>query len=107
MSRSAKEDRSLPLRDALQRSEPLGRLMQRLRASQACLDAVRSALPEGLRDQVRPGPLDEEGWSLLVPHGAAAAKVRQCLPTLLAALQAGGHGVSSIRVRIQPSAGDA
>ncbi len=88
--------------DALARSEPLGRLLQRLRESQARFDAVRGVLPAGLRDCVRPGPLDDEGWALLADHGAAAAKLRQLLPRLELALRAKGWQGTAIRVRVQP-----
>ena len=40
------------------------------------------------RAELRPGPLDEAGWTLLVPGGAAAAKLRQLRPALEAALNA-------------------
>ncbi len=93
---------SLPMSDALDRSEPLARLLQRLRESQARFDAVRGVLPAGLRDSVRPGPVDEEGWALLADHGAAAAKLRQLLPRIEMALRAKGWQGIAIRVRVQP-----
>jgi hypothetical protein len=49
---------------------------------------------------VRPGPLDDDGWALLVPHGAAAAKLRQQLPALVEALEAAGWPQRTLRVRI-------
>ena len=93
---------TLPLGAALGQSEPLARLMQRLRASHQCLEAVRAMLPPGLVEQVRPGPLDDNGWSMLVSNGAAAAKLRQMLPRLEAALLAQRHQATTIRVKIQP-----
>ena len=60
------------------------------RSSRERLAAIREQLPDTLRDQVRAGPLDETGWSLLVPNGAAAAKLRQLLPALQATLDACG-----------------
>ncbi|HYN58757.1 MAG TPA: hypothetical protein VET87_04280 [Rubrivivax sp.] len=86
---------------ALDQSQALARLLQRLQESRARFAAVREQLPDALRDQVRPGPLDDEGWSLLVPHGAAASKLRQLLPTLEATLLAQGLQVTSIRIRVQ------
>jgi hypothetical protein len=93
---------TLPLGTVLGRSEPLGRLMQRLRASNECLEALRPLLPPALLGQTRPGPLDDEGWSLLVANGAAAAKLRQMLPVLERALLAHRGQATPIRIKILP-----
>ena len=86
---------------ALDRSAPLTLLLQRLQQSQQRLAAVGGQLPDGLRSEVRAGPLDETGWTLLVPGGAAASKLRQLLPQLQAALRAQGWPELPIRVRVQ------
>ncbi len=83
---------------ALDQSAPLGQLLQRLRESQARLDALQAVLPEALRSAVRPGPLDDSGWTLLVPGGAAASKLRQLLPTLETALR--DHGFATVPIRV-------
>ena len=93
---------SLPLHDALARSDPLRGLLQRLQASNECFEIVRGLLPPGLREQTRPGPLDAEHWVLLVPSGAAAAKLRQLLPRLQEALGARGRQPAAIKVKVQP-----
>ena len=90
------------LANAIDRSEPLARLLQRLEQSRARYAAVASILPPGLRDAVRAGPIDEEGWSLLAAHGAAAAKLRQLLPRIEMVLRAKGWPDLPIKVRIQP-----
>jgi hypothetical protein len=95
---------TVPLDTALARSEPLGRLMQRLRESTDCLEAVRPLLPPGLADEVRAGPLDEQGWTLLVSGSAAAAKLRQLLPTLEATLLGRRQRAIAVRVKIAPRA---
>ncbi len=95
---------ALPLGTALDRSEPLARLLQRLQESRARYDAVSALLPAGLRGAVRPGPVDEEGWTLLVDHGAAAAKLRQLLPRLEQRLRERGWQGTPIKVRVQPPA---
>ncbi|MFO1215474.1 MAG: hypothetical protein U1E72_12885 [Burkholderiaceae bacterium] len=92
---------TLALATALDQSQPLARLLQRLSESQARFEAVQAQLPAALRAAVRPGPLDEAGWTLLVSSGAAAAKLRQLLPSLETALQAGGFTPLPIRVRVR------
>jgi hypothetical protein len=94
-----------PVRAALAQSEPLARLLERVTESNRCLEIVRAQLPPALRAQVRPGPLDERGWALLVPNAAVAAKLRQSLPLLLQALQQAGRAPCEIRIRILPPTG--
>ncbi len=89
--------------DALDRSEPLNRLLQRLQESRERFQTVSDLLPPGLLEAVRPGPVDEDGWCLLAAHGAAAAKLRQLLPRLEAALVAKGWQPTPVKVRVQPS----
>ncbi|MGL6108632.1 MAG: hypothetical protein ACRC2B_00885 [Rubrivivax sp.] len=92
---------TLALGAALDQSQPLARLLQRLQESRERFAAIREQLPDSLRDQVRAGPLDDAGWSLLVSNGAAASKLRQLVPALEAALHIRGWRVISIRIRIQ------
>lgn len=91
---------SLPMAEALAESMPLAALLERVRESEARLEMVRGELPPGLSAQVRAGPLDDEGWTLLVTSGAAAAKLRQCLPRLQQALSARGRAEANIRVKV-------
>ena len=91
---------SLALSAALEQSQPLAILLARLQQSQARFAAIRESLPDILRDQVRPGPIDDAGWSLLVPSGAVASKLRQLLPELQAALIAQGWPETPIRIRV-------
>lgn len=88
------------LESALDRNEALGRLMQRLDESRRRFAVIQALLPPGLRGQVRPGPVEETGWVLLAPHGAAAAKLRQMLPAFEAALQRAGFPALPLKVRI-------
>ncbi len=92
----------LTLATALDRSEPLTGLMQRLRASQARYDAISGLLPPSLRDGVRPGPLDDAAWVLLVANAASAAKVRQLLPALQQALLDAGWQGPAIKIKVRP-----
>ena len=99
-----RQDRTptLAMREALDRSEPLGQLLHRLHEARARFEAVADALPPNLREDVRPGPVDTDGWTLLAAHNAAAAKLRQLLPHLQQRLQQAGWQPTSIRVRVQP-----
>jgi len=92
---------TLHLGAALGQSAPLTGLLQRLQASRDRLAAISEQLPETRREQVRAGPLDDTGWSLLVPHGAAASKLRQLLPILEAELLSRGWQRTAIRIKVQ------
>ena len=94
----------LPLATALQRSEPLGALMQRLRDSQARFEVITPLLPAALRQAVKPGPLDETSWVLLAAHASAAAKLRQMLPQLEASLATAGWQGPALRVKVSSAA---
>lgn len=87
--------------EALRRSAPLTQLRARLQESADRFEAIRGALPGALARHVRPGPIDEEGWSLLVANAAVAAKLRQIKPHLEGLLREQGWQVSSIRIRVQ------
>jgi hypothetical protein len=89
------------MRTALDGSQPLALLLQRMAESRARFDAVRELLPPGLRDTVRAGPLDDKGWSLLAPHSAGAAKLRQMLPMIEDALRARGWEGTPVKIRVQ------
>ena len=88
---------------ALDQSQALTRLLQRLQESQARFAAIREHLPDNLRSAVRPGPLDDAGWSLLAQSGAVASKLRQLVPDLEAALLGQGWPATPIRIKVQSS----
>lgn len=100
MTRPEPARRSLPMAEALAQSAPLAQLLQRMRDSEARWQAVCGALPAGLAGQVVAGPLDEAGWTLLARSGAAASKLRQCLPRLQDALSREGWPELVIRVKV-------
>ena len=102
--RAPRSDVTLSLDEALSRSKPLAHLAELLRDSLARYDAIRPLLPEPLARYVRPGPVDELGWSLLVANAAVAAKLRQLKPRLEQALCERGWAGSELRIRIH--AGD-
>jgi hypothetical protein len=93
---------ALSIEAALQSSAPLARLQQLMRDSRARFDAIHHHLPIALAPHVKPGPVDESGWSLLAANAAVAAKLRQLQPRLEEALRERGWQVSAIRVKVQP-----
>ncbi|MGE5452550.1 MAG: DciA family protein [Acidobacteriota bacterium] len=86
---------------ALEQSETLFSLMQRLQASQACLSVVKACLPPALAAHVKSGSFDHEGWTLLAPNAAVSAKLRQLQPRLIEALAKQDLKVNAIRVKVQ------
>lgn len=97
---------TVPLSSAIERSEPLARLLERLQRSRACFDAVQRRLPPALAAQVRPGGIDEHGeWTLLAGSAAVAAKLRQWQPLLQQALAECQAPAPRLRIRVQPRAG--
>ena len=92
---------ALRIEQALQQSAPLARLQSLMRDSKARFDAIRPGLPEALAPHIRPGPVDETGWSLLAANASVAAKLRQLQPRLEELLRERGWEVSAIRVKVQ------
>jgi hypothetical protein len=92
---------ALRIEQALQQSAPLVRLQQLMRDSNARFEAIRSALPAALAAHVRPGPIDDTGWSLLAANASVAAKLRQLQPLLEDTLRQQGWPISAIRVKVQ------
>lgn len=88
------------LLQAAQASPTLSQLARQAQDSQDRLALVRSSLPPGLRALIKAGPFLEGQWCLLAPSPAAAAKLRQCVPALLALLGSHNQGVQSIRVKV-------
>lgn len=98
-----------PLQDWLAKSGPVSGLMQTARQLSVLEAEVLSLLPAGMRAGiavagVKRDAVDANGQVLLLlaAHGAAAARVRQVVPTLLGRLQQRGSQITSIRVRVQP-----
>lgn len=92
---------ALRIEQALQQSAVLGRLQVLMRDSNARFEAIRVGLPAGLAPHVRPGPVDEAGWSLLAANASVAAKLRQLQPRLEDILRERGWELSAIRVKVQ------
>lgn len=79
----------------------LAQLARLARESGERLKAIELLIPASLRSAVKAGPIDGDAWCLLVDNNAAAAKLRQVVPALLAHLRAGGTQVNSIRLKVQ------
>jgi len=71
-----------------------------VRESSDLLKSVELLLPAPMRASVKAGPIDGDTWCLLISSNAVAAKLRQLLPTLQARLQANGHNITSIRLKL-------
>jgi hypothetical protein len=84
----------------LGRSGPLESLQRRLRDSNERFEVIRPRLPGELGKHVRPGPVDDDGWSLLATNAAVAAKLRHLAPRLEAALKDAGWQVTTIRIKL-------
>jgi hypothetical protein len=94
---------NVPMASALQGSEPLVSLLQRLRQSQARFATACALLPPALRSAVQPGSLDDAGWTLLVSNASAAAKLRQLLPQIHQALKDQGFNDPEVRLKLVAS----
>jgi hypothetical protein len=94
---------ALPIDSVLRDSTALIRLQQLLRDSSARFEAIRPHLPGLLAAQVKPGPVDDLGWSLLAANTSVAAKLRQLQPRLEQVLLERGWQISSIRIKVQPN----
>ncbi|MCX8521909.1 MAG: DciA family protein [Rhodoferax sp.] len=92
---------AISLYQATQESEVLSRLCALANESTARLESIQSLLPGTLRHSVRPGPIEGPVWCLLLDTNAAAAKIRQLLPALLAHLRSKGWEVNAIRIKVQ------
>ncbi len=92
---------AVSLQQAAQESPTLARLSELARESGQRLEAIQGLIPEALRAAVQPGPIDGETWCLLVHGNAAAAKLRQLLPSLQSRLRSQGWEVNAIRLKVR------
>ena len=89
------------LQQAAEQSPTLASLAAQTRDTKERLKAVEALIPVDLRAAIQAGPVNDNDWCLLVRGNAAAAKLRQLLPTLQARLQTGGWTVTTIRIKVQ------
>ncbi len=84
---------------AIAESNTLSGLLERMALSKVCLDIVLKRLPLGLHTSIAAGPLADGEWCILISNASAVAKLKQLEPMMLAAIQAQGIDVQSIRVK--------
>ena len=89
---------------AAESSPMLAHLAELTRDSRERLRAVEPLIPAALRSTIKAGPIDGDGWCLLVSNTAAAAKLRQLIPSLEAALRNRGWDIKSIRIKVNSQA---
>ena len=89
------------VQQATRDSPTLAGLAARAQDAQARLRAVEDIIPAELRSAVLAGPVDGESWCLLVQGSAAAAKLRQLAPSLLARLRSRGWPATGIRIKVR------
>lgn len=101
MSTKPSVPNSLPIGKVLMQAEPLQRLQQRIQESKDRFEAVKGCIPAALLSYIKPGPVDEGQWTLLVSNTAVAAKLRHLQPLMEDALRAHDWRVCSLRIKIQ------
>lgn len=89
------------LQQAADQSPTLSSLLALARDTTDRLQALETLIPAELRSAVQAGPVGDKDWCLLVNSNAAAAKLRQLLPTLQLRLQSRGWEISTIRLKVQ------
>jgi hypothetical protein len=89
---------AVPLDQAVRHAPALVGLVERIEQSSAMLRAVRPLIPPGI--EVKAGSVEDQQWCLLVSSNAAAAKLRQLLPALSAALRSAGWPTQTIRIKV-------
>lgn len=94
---------TVTLLQASRDSPTLAKLIDLSRDSVARLKAIEPLIPGALRSAIKAGPIEGTVWCLILDNNAAAAKVRQLLPTLAAHLRVKGWEVNSIRLKVQIS----
>jgi hypothetical protein len=82
-------------------SPTLASLLARARDASERLKAVEELIPKDMRAAVQPGPAEGNVWCVLVDGSAAAAKLRQIAPMLVARLKAKGWDVTTLRIKVQ------
>lgn len=91
----------LPISQALAGHDALARLGRLLHESKRRMAVVAPALPGALSRFIKPGPVDEEGWSLIAANAAVAAKLRHLQPRLEELLAEQGIQPHKVRIKVE------
>lgn len=91
---------AVSLREAVEDAPTLAHLSQLAAESGRRLALIRPLIPRPLQPLIQAGAIEEGSWCLLVPNSAAATKLRQLTPSLLEVLQARGHPVQKLRIKV-------
>ena len=94
---------AVTLLQATQDSPSLARLTALSDESVARLKSIAPLIPATLRAAVKAGPIEGPVWCLILDTNAAAAKMRQLLPSFESHLRSKGWEVNSIRLKVQIS----
>ena len=101
MNAQTRTHQMMSLQQAIHAAPTLAHLSDLVAQSQKRLAVILPLLPPGMRKAVRSGPLDGSDWCLLVDNTAAAAKLRQMMPTMKLALEHKGLAVGQLRIKVQ------
>ena len=96
-----RRNHSITLQQAAQESPTFAQLANLAMGSSARLQSIQALIPTALRGAVKAGPIDGTVWCLIIDNNAAAAKIRQLLPSMESHLRTKGWNVNSIRLKIQ------
>lgn len=97
---------AITLLQATEKTPALAKLIALTRDSQALLNNVEALIPPMLRNVTTAGPIEGDEWCLLVQSNAAAAKMRNLTPSLLAKLRSNGWRINKIRLKVQANFND-
>lgn len=96
-----RRNHSITLQQAAQESPTFAHLVNLAAESSARLQCIQTLIPTALRCAIKAGPIDGPVWCLILDNNAAAAKIRQLLPSMESHLRTKGWNVTSIRLKIQ------
>ncbi|MFM9915223.1 MAG: hypothetical protein ACKVOX_05405 [Rhizobacter sp.] len=91
---------ALPISEALNRSNPLASLRRRLDESARRFSAIQSCIPSALMPHLAPGPVDDQGWTLIAANAPVAAKLRHLQPRLEEQLLRNGFQSLAVRIKV-------
>jgi hypothetical protein len=92
---------AISLLEATRESPVLAHLADLALESKSRLELIAPLVPKHLLNSIHPGPVEGATWCLLLDSNAIAAKLRQLLPALVSHLKTHGHGVETIRLKVQ------